>query len=515
MPTIPFAFEALAKLTKESMPAFCAAFLKITDKSGRIVPLELNKAQLYAHSRLEQQRKTLRRVRAIILKGRQQGLSTYVAGRFIWRMMMSEAALSALVMAHLSSSTNNLFRIVRRYIDYFPDQLKPSLANESQRELIFEKTSIKPETTYGVATAGSKGVGRGFTGQLFHGSEFAFWENPEEHFSGILQSVGNVDGTEIILESTANSVGDEFHQRWQQAEMGQGDYIPIFVPWFWEDGYQIADTDYEIPPELIEYAEYYNITREQMAWRHAKILEFKGDEKRFKRDYPADAAEAFSTASDRALISVACVNHARQAVVGESTAPVILGVDPARFGNDRTAFCLRQGRKVHWVKFWQGIDTMQTVGEVINIVRSMNIARVFIDVCGLGAGVYDRLNEMGYSEMCKPVNSAERSLYPDRYANKRAEIWCEMRDWFEQEADVEIPDDDALVADIVAPYYDYDSSGRIKIEKKEDMAKRGVRSPDLADALALTFAQPVTTNINNYYVPDNIGHDMIFPGYGY
>ena len=191
----------------------------------------------------------------------------------------------------------------------------------------------------------------------------------------------------------------------------------------------------------------------------------------------------------RTLISAAGVRAARDNQIRDSLGPRLLGVDPARFGDDRTAICFRQGRRTWWVRTRTGQDLMTTCGDVVRYILDLGIDKAFLDVCGLGAGLYDRLVEMGYGELVVPVNSAERALEAERYANKRAEMWAELRDWLQ--GDVQIPDDDALQADLTGPRYGYDSNGRLKLEKKEELKKRGLRSPDLADALALTFAFPV------------------------
>jgi hypothetical protein len=136
---------------------------------------------------------------------------------------------------------------------------------------------------------------------------------------------------------------------------------------------------------------------------------------------------------------------------------------------------------------------MQVAGECVRILESERpyVARLFVDAGGLGAGVVDRLSEMGLSGRVSAVNFGSRANRPERYANRRAEMWGLMRQWLGDAAQADIPDDDALHADIVAPSYSYDSSGRLVLESKDDMKRRGLRSPDLADALALTFAHPV------------------------
>jgi hypothetical protein len=117
---------------------------------------------------------------------------------------------------------------------------------------------------------------------------------------------------------------------------------------------------------------------------------------------------------------------------------------------------------------------------------------VFVDVGGLGAGVVDRLRERGYENRLTAVNFGERATAEGKYLNKRAECWAGLRDWF-GEPPVQIPDSDTLHGDLTGPRYTYDSSSRVRLERKEDMRRRGLRSPDEGDALALTFAHPVAT----------------------
>jgi hypothetical protein len=133
---------------------------------------------------------------------------------------------------------------------------------------------------------------------------------------------------------------------------------------------------------------------------------------------------------------------------------------------------------------------MEVAGMCARILRAEPVVRMFVDVGGLGAGVVDRLNELGFSDRVEGVNSGEKALEPDRYSNRRAEMWGQMSDWLKT-TPCRIPDNDSLHADLIGPSYKFDSNSRLMIERKEDMKKRGLRSPDEADALALTFAAPV------------------------
>ena len=146
-------------------------------------------------------------------------------------------APSVFILTHEQDATDNLFAMVERFWRYSPleGRLKTGAANA--KEMNFPSLS----SGYGVGTAGTKAVGRSKTLQLLHGSEAAFWparRRPLRRCRSGRPRKKSLPGTEVILESTANGIGGEFHERWTQSEAGDGDYIPIFVPWFWSDEYE-------------------------------------------------------------------------------------------------------------------------------------------------------------------------------------------------------------------------------------------------------------------------------------
>ncbi|MBJ2129067.1 terminase [Alteromonas sp. IB21] len=172
--------------------------------------------------------------------------------------------------------------------------------------------------------------------------------------------------------------------------------------------------------------------------------------------------------------------------------PLKIGVDPARFGDDETSIIRRRNRSAYKVKSYKGLCTMTLAGIIVNIIKEESPDQVAIDVGGLGAGVYDRLVELGYKDIVVAVNFGGTANDPERYYNKRSEMWGEMKDWIEDDVlPVSIPDDDMLQTDLETPLYSYDSKGRLVLEKKDDMKKRIGRSPDKGDSLALTFAEPI------------------------
>lgn len=324
-------------------------------------------------------------------------------------------------------------------------------------------------------------------------SEFAFWRNAQLHMAGLGNTIVDAPGTEVIIESTANGLGNAYHQMWQAAEAGQGGYIAIFVPYFWQDEYRApVREDFELSHGDQLYMDAYGLDMEQMQWRANKIASYgQGFEYLFAQEYPATPAEAFQSSTTNPLVNPSYVAAAASSTYRIFQGPLLIGCDPAGDGvndADRTAIAFRQGRVVKRVEYHQGLDTMQIAGKLAGYAREMQPDMIFVDKGGLGAGVYDRLVELGVN--VTGVNSATAANDPERYENKRAEMWWLMAEWFADQP-CRIPNNAALISDITSPQPKVSSNGRRLVEKKEDMKKRGLRSPDGADAVALTFAQPV------------------------
>lgn len=503
--------KALIRKLRDDFPLYAEKCLKVVNKAGKIVPLRLNTAQLYVHERIEAQLAKTGKVRVLVLKGRQQGISTYVQGRYMHKMQFRKG-LKAFVLTHLAEATANLFNMTKRYHSSLPPFIKPVLGAANDRELWFKKL----DSRYAVSTAGSGETGRSGTVQMFHGSEVAFWPNPDKIWPGLGQAIADMDDTEIILESTANGVGGDFHTRWRMAEAGLSDYEAIFVPWFWQEEYsKEPPKDFERTDEEDMLRHLHNLTDGQLYFRRRKIADdFKGDTSRFEQEYPNTSSEAFVNAKRDSLIPVPHIVRARKdrTLLPSATQPLVVGCDPARYGEDRTGIVWRRGRVVTRVRTLTKKNTMQVTGIIVDIIKKDKPLKVFIDIVGLGVGIYDRLIELGYGDIVVGVQASESADEDDLYFNKRAEMWCRMRDWF-AEGPVRIPDDDSMQSDLVEPGYTYDSKSRIQIESKEKIKKRQGLSPDIADALSITFAEHVQPVEQEHIKVDSFRpHD---PGVGY
>ena len=284
--------RALRLRLKNDFLHYAEKCLKIRTKRGGITPLRLNAAQLYIHTALERQLEKTGRVRALILKGRQQGCSTYVEARFFWRVT-HRTGVRAFILTHLEEATRNVYKIVQRFHEHCPPALRPHCSHANARELTFDRL----DSGYRIGTANSAGTGRSDTLQYFHGSEAAYWAKPEEHMAGVLQAVADEPDTEIILESTSDGPSGLFYTLCRDAHAGLGEYILIFVPWFWQDEYRkTPPQDFQITPEEEALAAVFKLDPGQLYWRRTKIHELGGAFS-FRREYPATVEEAFQ--SDR------------------------------------------------------------------------------------------------------------------------------------------------------------------------------------------------------------------------
>lgn len=465
--------------------------LQVLTKEGELVPFELNRAQQYVDQKLDEQLQRQGKVRALILKGRQQGMSTYIGGRYYHRVTIG-GNVFCFIIAHDTFTTNKLFNIAKRFYDRAQErELRPVRGHSNPRAMNFPFR----DSGYEVGTAGSPDIGRGGTVQLLHGSEVAFWQKGEEIAAGAQQQVPDANGTEIILESTANGIGGYFYEMWTEAEAGKNEYIAIFVPWYWQEEYRTpVPPDFAMEPEEMELADLYGLSPDQVYWRRLKIASLRS-EWRFKQEYPFNAQEAFQMSGANVLISGDTVMRARKEDFEEDDdAALVMGVDCAwSKTGDRTKLISRQGRvlgkKIDVAL--QTDDTMEIVGVIGDAIDTFGVRMTFIDLGGAGKGIYDRLVELGRGDRVTGVNFGGKAHDPITYFNKRAEMYGLLNDWLEDIGGADIPDNDLIHRHLCSSLCSVDSRSRSKLEAKPKIKKEFGFSPDEADASALTFAETV------------------------
>jgi hypothetical protein len=484
---------------KDNFPLYAERCLRIRPKSGGLVPLTLNVVQRRLHASAEAHRAATGRVRVIVLKARQPGVSTYVEGRFYWKVTHRKG-VRAYILTHRDQATNNLFAIAKRFHDNCPASVRPSIRASNAHELDFGAL----DSGYRVGTAKAAGVGRSDTIQFFHGSEVAQWPSAEEHASGVLQAVPDEPETEVWLESTARGAGGLFHNMWRAAEAGESGYLALFVPWFDHAEYRVAaPAGWAAPAPFAEYAALHRLAPDQAYWAWAKNAEIAGaaglgtDEPcwRFRQEYPADAGEAFRASRADGFIPPHLVLRARDfAAPPQDHAPLVLGCDFARGLRDWNWFIDRQGRdagaKVS--ERFHSDDTEDIAGRLAQIIDRIGPQMCFLDAGGGGAAVYDILRARGYARRLALVNFGAAPRDPRRWANKRAEMWGELRDWLADPGGASLPDDDVLDGELTAPGYKYNANQQVLLEDKDSIRARLGSSTDGGDALALTFAAPVS-----------------------
>ena len=481
------------ELLQTNMPFFSKHALTIKNKeTGKLEPFVFNDAQEFLHNKIEKQLKHKSMVRIIILKGRQQGMSTYVAARFYHKCTRNKGK-AVFILSHEFQTTGKLFSMVDRFQQNIPEALKPHTSTYNNRQIKFDLL----DSEYTTGTAGNEDVGRGGTLQYFHGSECAFWENTDGIETGILQSVADVPDTEIILESTANGMGNMFHRKCMAAMRGEGDYELVFIPWYWQKEYRRpAPENFTLAKDELMLKEQFNLDNDQIYWRRIKIEEF-GSLWKFRQEYPMTVQDAFVT-SGTSLVKPDSVIKARKTVISDASAPLILGVDMGR-EHDRVVIMPRRGREVLPYIVYdpkkEGMIRQTTIaGRIVNLIETRKVAKAFIDIAK-GYGVIDSLVELGYGNIVKGVYFSEGAADGDKYLNKRAEMHIAARDWLETEM-VSIPDSDELEVDILSiPDYTETTRGLIQIPPKKEIKKILGRSPDLWDAFILTFAYTVSRSI--------------------
>lgn len=437
------------------------------------------------------------------------------------------------ILSHQQTSSDALFDMVALMQQKNP--FPPAVGTDNAKELEF----VKRGSSYSVATAGQKAGGRGGAISFFHGSEAAWWTNAPDHFASSVQAVDEVRGvkgvlwsppsgkddrgepirllpfeqgkspihgwvkppSEVWLETTSAGPTGEFHKRYMDAIKGKGRYRHVFVPWIVQNEYReagdfVPEQDPEEDGELseAEYQRLYGLTNTQMMWRRSKIHEL-GSIGIFRQEYPIDITEAFSAKNiDGIFIKPAIILRARKRQMPTPDAPLIIGVDPAGSGGDRFAVVWRRGDKVIKVKTRSKLEHDEAVAFLARIIDEDRPERMCIDRGSFGANIISALRNQNkhYFDIIKGIDfggkSKSKMANPNRSgpANRRAEIWGKMRDWLSEGGC--IPDDDELATDLSGPKEKFRANNDWLLESKVDMKARGVISPDIGDALALTFA---------------------------
>ncbi len=308
-------------------------FLKIRDKRAKIIPFSINECQDTVMDYINSDDRKGKPKRYLVLKARQMGMSTLFEG-LIFQDTATKENKNSLIIAHEEKASQNLFKMSKLFYESLPEEIRPMKKYSNGKVLSFEnpetdenKKAHNPglRSAISIATAGAGEVGRSDTIHNLHVSELAFFPDAKTTMLGLMQSVPDEENTMVVLESTANGVGDFFHEMWQKAVKGENEFTPIFLPWFIDKGYsrkfftdsereqfisEIHSTTKDSSGNMVHTYEYelmhkFNLTYEQLNWRkHTIANKCQGDEYLFMQEYPSTAEEAFIS-SGRPKFSVA------------------------------------------------------------------------------------------------------------------------------------------------------------------------------------------------------------------
>ena len=356
----------------------------IKDKlSGRNVPFVLNRPQRRLLAVMEDQRRAGKPVRVILLKARQWGGSTLVQMYLAWMQLVRHRGWNSLICGHLHVTSKSIKRMYNLLLRHYPRELLPD-GNEPLR---FTKLEGQPnvqqiagrECLVLTGSSRSEDTARGYDIAMAHLSEVAFWQSsamhsPDEVVRSVCGSVALEPETVIVLESTANGVGDYFHDEWLRAQMGRSDKVPMFVPWR-EIGIYTLDVDDPLAlwQDLDEYERELwddGCTLEQINWYHHKRREYREHEM-MMAEYPTSDSEAFATSGHNPFPR----EHLDYPEEGCTQRPVLVGDIQADGQSGEEA-----KRNIHLVKASNGLLKVWELPERHTAVKTCYM--VVVDVGG-------------------------------------------------------------------------------------------------------------------------------------
>ena len=399
-----------------------------------------------------------------VRSGHGTGKSTTASWAMLWYVLLrfpNKVVVTAPTSGQLFDA---LFAELKRWINELPPQLKPMLTVKSDRveltaapsEAFISARTSRAETPEALAGVHSENV-------LLVIDEAS--GVPEKVFEAAAGSMSGHAATTILLSNPTRSSGTFFESQTRLA----GSY--------WTRRWSCVDSPL-VSEEFVD----------EMRLRYGE------DSNAFRIRVLGE----FPLGDDNVIIPYHLAESAarRDIEVTPDTQP-IWAIDPARFGSDRTAFCKRVGNVITEIKSWQGLDLMQTVGRVMAEYEALPLNQrpieILVDSIGVGGGVVDRLRELGAP--VRGVNVSEVPAMGQTYSNLRTELWFKTKAWLEDRS-CKLPNNDELLADLTGIQYSFTSSGKMAAESKDAMKRRGLRSPDLADAVCLTMASHAVTALS-------------------
>ena len=408
----------------------------------------------------------LQREDGLVEKSRDMGLSWLTVGFAAWMMLFKTGTVVGFgsrkeTYVDQIGNPASLFWKVREFINLLPAEFQPE-GWDAAKHAPFMKIQNPENGSFITGEAGDN-IGRGNRTSIYFVDEAAFLEHPESADAALSQTSNC-----RLYVSTPNGAGNPFYRRAHDGKTKK------FV-FDWRDDPRKDEAWYEKQKETLDPV----------------VLAQEVD-----RSYTASVANAFIPGE---LVMAASRKGPMDVM---PYGPIIMGIDVARFGDDGSSISLRQGRVLLRQINFRGADVVDVAGRAKEVYREQmgDIQQIAVDTIGIGSGVADILRR-DFGEIVVDVNSSLRMSDGKSY-NLRAHMWREMREWLKNGAS--IPNDNALITDLTALQYGY-KGGELLLESKQDAKKRGIKSPDRADSLALTFAYPVEKK-DDWVVPTGQHH---------
>lgn len=391
-------------------------FLKIKDKDAQIVSFVLNRPQKKIFQIYEKAKARGGLLRFIIVKARQEGVSTLFEG-IIFHRTITEFNRKAVIVGHEKDSANNLFEMTKRFYDYLPEPMKPALEFSNEKKLGFG--NLQSEVKIASADAGIT-LKRSDTIQDLHCTEVAFWRDQKGGLLALLQTVPDLPGTLIVLESTANGIGGEFYDRYQAAKEGKSDYIPIFLAWFEMPDYQKEFYDKQecewfegsLNEAEVRLREAYGLSLEQLNWRRWAIEnKCGGDEKMFQQEYPSNDVEAFLASGRQVFDTDICVANFQNSKKPLQRGDLLYTHDKngkisgVEFVENRNGF----------ISLYESIEQLQNQREEFRFVAGSDVAE------GLEQGDYNTIRVLDRKTL-RVCLTWHGHIHPDLFAEEQHKI---------------------------------------------------------------------------------------------
>ena len=443
--------DAIYEMLKEPLE-YIEHALYIKTKDQQIKSLWMNDAQQIIYGKIQALEKDDKPIRIIILKARQEGVST-LCEAILFEKAARHENVNSLIIAHEPESTEEIFAMSKRFYDMLPEWMKPMRRYDNKKQMVFENPNEKARGNLPgkrsrmiIATADKARIGRGMTLHCFHGSEVAFWKKAKELMLSVMQAIPDLPNTMVFLESTANGFGGDgeyFYNIVHDAIAGKNDFELIFLPWHLMPEYSMRFSGEEEKTKFAETLDAYEkdiqkrftLTLKQLNWRRWAIKnKCGGDTDKFKQEYPITIEEAF-VASANTVIPKQHIEAQRKFIrepIDKLDGDVLiyehvkkhyysLGGDPSEgAGQDDSAFTVidrMTGREVAHLAN-NRIPPDLFAKKMVKTAEYFGNAIIVPEINGHGIAVLNELQKLGYP-----------NIFRQRYYDHASKQWTRRLGW--------------------------------------------------------------------------------------